>query len=194
KNHVRLAQFITGPLALVTNPVYIARSGLLRSIRLMAPEIGGRVMDVGCGTKPYEKLFSRATEYVGVDLAVSGHDHHDSKVDVFYDGKTLPFPSQSFDAVVCFQVLEHVFNIDELIVEMRRVLKPGGLLLVSLPLTWDEHEIPYDFARYTSFGIKHILSKHHFSVLKLEKTTTYFLTVFHMLIAYLHQHVIPKQK
>ena len=83
-------------------------------------------MDFGCGSKPYESLFVNAKKYIGIDVEVSGHNHKDSKVDVFYDGKTLPFADKSFDAVVCFEVLEHIFNPDEAITEIRRVLKGDG--------------------------------------------------------------------
>lgn len=129
---------------------------------------------------------------MGVDIEVSGHNHTDSKVDYFYDGKRLPFNDASFDAVVCFEVFEHVFNLDEVLAEIYRVLRPNGQILISIPFAWDEHEIPYDFARYTSFGITHILSKNNFEVVKLTKTTTYILAVFQMFIAYLFQFVLPK--
>ena len=140
----------------------------------------------------FESLFVNAKSYVGVDIELSGHNHKDSKVDYFYDGKKLPFNDASFDAIVCFEVLEHVFNIEEVLAEIYRVLKPNGQLLISIPFAWDEHEIPYDFARYTSFGITHILNINNFDVVKLIKTTTYILAVFQMLIAYLYQYALPK--
>jgi hypothetical protein len=59
---------------------------------------------------------------------------------------------------------------------------------------WEEHEQPYDFARYTSFAIDHLLSKHGFELIKLSKSTFYFQTVTQMLSAYVYQHVLPKNK
>lgn len=174
------------------SPVYIIRRGLFRSISKLAPTIEGDILDFGCGSKPYESLFVNSKSYTGVDIEASGHNHKDSKVDYFYDGKTLPFPDQSFDAVVCFEVFEHVFNIDEMLAEVSRVLKPNGKLLMSIPFAWDEHEAPYDFARYTSYGIKHLVNKSGFEVVSLEKTTTYVLAVFQMFAAYLFQHALPK--
>jgi SAM-dependent methyltransferase len=191
KTMLRRATFITSPMSVVVNPAYIIRNGIYQAILSMAPGIKGDVLDFGCGSKPYESLFVNAGSYVGVDVEVSGHNHQRSQVDVYYDGKTLPFPDNHFDAVVAFEVFEHVFSIDEVLGEIRRVLKPGGQILLTIPFAWDEHELPYDFARYTSFGIRHVLERNHFEVRDVRKTTTYFLAVSQMLIAYLAQHVFP---
>ena len=107
---------------------------------------------IGCGSKPYENLFVHADKYIGCDVEVSGHNHSDSKIDYFFDGKKLPFSDGTFDAVVSFEVFEHVFNLPEILTEINRVTKEKGTLLISIPFAYGEHEIPYDFARYTSFG------------------------------------------
>ena len=91
-------------------------------------------------------------------------------------------------------MFEHVFNIDEVLAEIKRVLKPGGKMLISIPFAWNEHEVPYDFARYTSYGIRHILREVGFEVIDMHKTTTYVLAVCQMFIAYLCQHVSPRNK
>jgi SAM-dependent methyltransferase len=194
RNRLRREWFLVTPISMVINPLYIIRNGLLEAISKIAPTITGDVLDFGCGSKPYESLFTHATSYTGVDIEVSGHDHKNSKVDVFYDGKTLPFPEQSFDAAVCFEVLEHVFNLEEVLAEIRRVLRPNGHLLLSIPFAWDEHEVPFDFARYTSYGIQHVITKNGFKVVELRKTTTYLLAVSQMMIAYLVQYVLPKDR
>jgi SAM-dependent methyltransferase len=192
KKRLRKEAFITTPLSIMTNPVYIIRRGLYKSILNIAPKINGDILDFGCGSKPYESLFQNAKSYIGVDIEVSGHNHKDSKIDCFYDGKSLPFRDDIFDAVVCFEVLEHVFNIEEVLAEIYRVLKPDGQLLISLPFAWNEHESPFDFARYTSYGITYIIQKNGFEVAELTKTTTWVLAASQMLIAYLAQHVLPK--
>jgi SAM-dependent methyltransferase len=200
KNRLKRELFLPTLLSVAISPIYIIRKGLHRQIQRLAPQFTGDVLDFGCGSKPYESLFVNAKSYVGVDIEVSGHSHErqtdnsfkDSKVDYFYDGKHLPFDDGKFDGIVAFEVFEHVFNIDEVIPEIRRVMKPGGLFLCSTPFAWDEHEEPYDFARYTSFGMRHILEKHGFEVLEIRKTTTYVLAVSQMFIAYLARHVAPK--
>ena len=151
------------------------------------------MLDFGCGSKPYASLFTTATDYSGVDIAASGHDHRSSHIDYFYDGRTLPFADGTWDAVVSFETLEHVFDPQRILSELHRVTRDGGQLLITVPFVWDEHEVPYDFARYSSFGLRHILEAAGFEVLQLHKTTTYFLTVAQMFIAYLHQYVFPRR-
>lgn len=174
--------------------MYFIRHGLHTNIASLAPRLSGRVLDFGCGSKPYESLFANARSYVGVDVQVSGHDHRTSTIDLFYDGHTLPFRDGEFDGAVAFEVFEHVFNIDEVLTELRRVLRPGGHLLISVPFAWDEHEIPFDFARYTSFGIRHVLERNGFEVLEMRKSTTYVLALCQIFIDYLRRYVLPRNR
>ena len=83
-------------IGMFINPFYISRSKIYKGIRSMAARIsGGNLLDVGCGMKPYESLFDVNT-YIGIDILTSGHDHLTSKVDVFFDGKNIPFDSGYF--------------------------------------------------------------------------------------------------
>ena len=176
-------------LGAIIHPFYIIRRRLARAIAGRAREIEGRVLDFGCGSQPYRTDFAHVADYVGVDVAVSGHSQTNSKVDIYYDGRTLPFPDASFDAVISFEVFEHVFNLDEILDEIRRVLKPGGKLLFSIPFAWDEHEQPFDYARYTSFGIRALLERRGYGDIEIEKTSTDVEAIGQLWIAYLHQHV-----
>ena len=189
---IKRQEFLPSAAGILVNPFYIIRKGLYDAISRIAPSISGRILDFGCGSKPYEALFSGATEYVGLDIAVSGHDHTDSKVDVYYDGTRIPFDEGAFDAVVAFEVFEHVFNIDEALQEVRRVVRPGGKLFFTVPFIWDEHEQPYDFGRYTSFGIEAVLKRNGFTGVQVYKTTTYYLAASQLMIAYVYQHLLPK--
>jgi SAM-dependent methyltransferase len=166
KKKLQKEAFAVSPISIIVNPFYIIRNGLYKAISKQAINLTGEILDFGCGKKPYEHLFVNAETYIGVDIKISGHDHKNSKVDKFYDGKILPFPDNSFDSVVSFEVFEHIFNIDEVLLEIRRVLKPNGQLLITIPFAWDEHEAPFDYARYTSFGIKNILEKNLFEISK----------------------------
>jgi SAM-dependent methyltransferase len=105
-----------------------------------------------------------------MDIEQSGHPHQSEHVDVFYDGRTFPFPDASFDGVVCNQVFEHVFNPHTFLSEIHRVLKADGMFLLTVPFVWDEHEQPYDYARYTSFGLEHLLQVHGFQMVAQRKT------------------------
>jgi len=143
-------------LGIFTNPFYIGRSKLFREIKKCAPVIGGRVLDVGCGQKPYQSLF-QSTEYIGLDVEESGHNHANEQIDVYYDGVQFPFENDSFDSVICNQVLEHIATPEITLSEIHRVLKPQSYVLLTVPFIADEHEQPFDFYRYSSFGIKHLL-------------------------------------
>ena len=193
KQAIDRERFFPGFFGLISNPLHISRRGLVMGVQRFAGQFSGAVLDFGCGSKPYRQLFSGCERYIGLDIAVSGHDHADSHVDVFYDGKIIPFQDGHFDGVVAFEVLEHVFTLDQTLKELHRVVRPGGLLLVSVPFGWDEHEAPYDFARYTSFGLAHVLTVAGFEVLETHKTNTFLLAVAQLFIEYLSKDVAPKK-
>lgn len=191
---LRRAQFQPTWLGALINPYFIGRSGLLKSLRRFAPEMRGSILDLGCGTKPYEELFSNATSYLGCDVEYSKTFYTDSKVDCVYDGKHLPFADKEFDCIVSFETFEHIFNLDEVMREIHRVTKPSGSLLISIPFGFPEHVEPYDFARYTSFGIQHILKQCGYEIVNVEKTSTCVLAIFQVYIDYLARHLAPRGK
>lgn len=180
-------------LGLLFNPFFIIRRGLYNGVSQFSDYMKGKLLDFGCGSKPYRELFN-VSEYIGTDIEVSGHDHRHETIDVYYDGKTLPFTDGSFDSVFSSEVFEHVFNLDQILSELYRILKPGGHMLITVPFVWDEHEIPYDFARYTSFGLKHILREKGFHIVQERKTSNYVETIFQMWAAYVYQHIFPRYK
>lgn len=185
---IRRQEFTPGLFGLFVNPFYFARRNLYRHVRALAPELSGKLLDVGCGRKPYREFFN-VTEYVGLDIENSGHNHTSEDIDVFYDGKTFPFENASFDAVICSQVLEHVFLPDAFLTEINRVLKKSGKMLLTVPFVWDEHEQPYDYARYTSFGVRALLERNGFSVIKQIKASCGFEAIFQMWNACLYSAV-----
>ena len=117
-----------------------------------------RVLDVGCGARPYQSFFAHC-EYVGVDVEVSGRPAEHKQPNAFFNGRDLPFEDASFDALLCTEVLEHATDPIFLGREMRRVLKPGGSILITVPFIWGEHETPYDFRRFSSFGMLRFLDE-----------------------------------
>jgi SAM-dependent methyltransferase len=171
KNYLLKEQFNPSLLGLFLNPFYFARKAIYKNIKAYSKNIKGMTLDIGCGSKPYEKLFL-SEKYIGMDIRTSGHDHANSFVDVFYDGAEIPFGNDYFDSIVCFEVLEHVFNPDVFLSEACRVLKSGGIAVFTVPFMWDEHEQPYDFARYSSFGLSHIFRKAGFTIVSGKKYVT----------------------
>ena len=181
-------------MSVFINPFYLIRKSLFKSIRKLAPKLSGKLLDFGCGSKPYKNLFVNTSEYIGLDIENDGHSHEKEDVDVYYVGKKVPFDDSSFDSVFCSEVLEHVFNLDEILLEIKRVLKKDGQALFTLPFAWNEHEIPNDFARYTSFGIKHILEKYDFEIIHFEKTSHFSVVVFQLFAEYMRGLLFTKNK
>ena len=182
--YLRRQSFQPSWLSLFFNPFYFIRRPLFTNIRELAPGLKGKLIDLGCGRKPYKNLF-RVSEYIGVDIETSGHDHRLSEVDVYYDGKKIPFEDNSFDSGFCSEVMEHVFNPDEIFSELHRVLKPGARLLLTVPFCWNEHEMPFDYARYTSVGLAHLLKKNGFSIVEMRKSGNFARVLWQMFILYI---------
>ena len=184
--------FNTTFAGILVNPYFLVRYNILKGIKKLSSDFnGGRLLDFGCGSKPYKSYF-KVDEYIGLDTDNSGHSHKNENIDILYDGKKIPFDDNSFDYIFSSEVLEHVFTIDEIMHELNRVLKNNGKMLITLPFVWNEHEQPYDFARYTSFGIKSILEKNGFEIVEFIKSTNFIETVFQMFTAYLYQSIVPK--
>jgi ubiquinone/menaquinone biosynthesis C-methylase UbiE len=133
-----------------------------------AQPAGSRVLDVGCGLRPYEPLFAHG-EYVGIDVPDSGREVEGKLADRWFDGRKIPYEDEEFDAVICTQVLEHAVDSDGLLAEMHRVLRRGGRLLVTVPFMWGEHETPYDFRRFSSFGIRAAAERAGFEQIYVER-------------------------
>ena len=173
-------------LSLFINPFYFIRKGLHNGIIKNRIHLHGEMLDFGCGRKPYKNLIS-VNKYVGVDIEVSGHPHKNSEVDVFYNGHSIPFPTNTFDSFLCSEVFEHLFNLEEIIMELHRVLKSGGKGLITVPFLWPEHETPYDFGRYTSFGMQALLEKNHFKVISMEKSGHFIECIFQLMAYYVNR-------
>lgn len=169
------------------HPYYIIRSGLKKAVVKHAGHLGGKLLDFGCGSKPYRSYFS-VEEYIGVDFENPGHPHDNEQIDVYYDGKSIPFEDGRFDSILCSEVFEHVFNLEEILEELHRVLKPGGKMMITCPFVWNEHEVPFDYARYTRFALEALLSKSGFQIVEYEKSGNFITTITQMMTLYAHHH------
>ncbi|MDP2181958.1 MAG: class I SAM-dependent methyltransferase [Actinomycetota bacterium] len=123
----------------------------------------GRVLDVGCGTKPYAEVFlSQGCEYVGLDVEDRGG------VDVVGTALDIPFDPESFDTVFSSQVLEHVRDPFRMLAECARVLRPGGYLILTAPFSWQIHEEPNDYFRFSEYGLRELSERAGLAVESIE--------------------------
>jgi SAM-dependent methyltransferase len=142
-------------------------------------EPGTRVLDAGAGEAPYRELFEHC-EYRTTDWSESVHPGA-QRADVIASLDALPLADGSFDAVLCTQVLEHVADPAVVLAELHRVLRPGGWLWLTVPLTWPLHEEPFDFFRYTPYGLTHLLEGAGFGGVHVAPRNGYFATVAQLL-------------
>ena len=162
---------------------------LERSLRAVAPHARGRLLDVGCGNKPYEAWFRPfVSAYIGVEHAATfarteaaGH----AGPDVVYGGPRLPFRDGVFDTVLSVQVLEHTPRPAVLVAEMARVLAPDGILILTAPFQFRLHEQPHDYFRYSPHGLRQLCEDAGLEVFATIAQGSLWSVVGHKLNSYL---------
>jgi SAM-dependent methyltransferase len=142
---------------------YIVLSHLYRWLRERAlPVTQGVMLDYGCGGQPYRALFtSRIARYIGADVAAAAGISLD--IECAPDSQ-LPLEECSIDTILANQTLEHVPDPDFYLAECSRLLRTDGILIITAPMQWRHHEVPYDYLRFTRFGLTRLLERHGFNI------------------------------
>ena len=108
---------------------------------------GDKVLDVGAGLSPYKHLILESGGiYTGIDSNVSADFKYDNKEIIKYDGINIPFEDNSFDWIICTEVLEHVESPFDFTKELYRV---GKNLFLTVPFSARFHYKPHDYFRFT---------------------------------------------
>lgn len=141
---------------------------------------GALVLDAGAGDAPYRSLFAHA-RYESADFLSSNRKY--AKPTYECDLVSIPVEDARFDFVVFNQVMEHLPEPGAVLAELFRVLKPSGKMIYTGPLFFEEHEQPYDFYRYTRFGVRHLFEKAGFAVERLDWLEGFFGTTGYALFA-----------
>lgn len=144
----------------------LVRESLFRSVLELRPIAAVNVLDVGCGQKRYQVLFEEAN-YIGIDIPDSNSEGN--KADIYADASSMPFADNSFDCVICTEVIEHVNSPDNVLKEIHRVIKNGGFLIISAPFIWPMHEEPRDFYRFSKFGLHYLLEQNGLKIVEERK-------------------------
>lgn len=158
--------------------------------------VSGRLLDVGCGTKPYRRLFAEnVTEHFGVDLRPERSANKELKsADIYCDiAGGLPFQEAEFDSILCTEVIEHVREPGALIKEMARVLKKGRYLVLTAPECWGLHEEPNDYYRYTRYGLEYLVESNGLRVISLQKKGGLYSVLGQRLSSALHYTLVENR-
>lgn len=142
--------------------LFIPRKLLRDAVRHFGAGLGGRMLDVGCGSQQYRK-FVACRHYVGIEWTL------DKRPPVVADVTRIPFGDHTFDSALCTEVLEHLPEPGRCLAEIHRVVKPGGTVFFTVPMTMYTHSEPFDFYRYTEYGLRYLLAKHGFEIVEVRR-------------------------
>jgi len=121
-----------------------------------------RVLDLGCGNSPYAALFPNRW---CLDL------RRKPGAAVVGDAHALPFAPGSFDLILSTEMLEHTIEPQRIVDEIRRVLRPGGRLLLTTRFAFPLHDVPGDYFRFTNYGLAHLFRNWSSASIEPEATT-----------------------
>jgi SAM-dependent methyltransferase len=132
------------------------------AVREFGSHLKGSMLDVGCGTQQYRK-FVKCRQYYGIEWSLA------KRPPLVADVTRIPFRDHAFDSALCTEVLEHLPEPGRCLDEIHRVVKPGGAVFFTVPMTMYTHSEPYDFYRYTEYGLRYLLEKHGFNIVELRR-------------------------
>jgi SAM-dependent methyltransferase len=126
------------------------------------------LLDYGCGGQTYRKLFEpKVTSYIEADVATAANINLDIEL---LSNQPVPLSDSSVDTILANQTLEHVPDTDFYLKECYRLLRSDGTLILSAPMQWRHHEVPYDFFRFTKYGLTEVLNRNGFELSQIAST------------------------
>lgn len=136
----------------------------------------GQFLDAGCGTQPFRSAVEgQVDRYLTFDIEARA-----GELDFTGDVQDMSaVPDTSIDSLLCSEVLEHVPHPDRAVGEFARVLRPGGVLFVTVPFLARLHEEPHDYFRYTRYGLRRLLDEGGFDVDEIVETGSLFSFLGH---------------
>ena len=163
---------------------YFVRTRLESAIASQTSRAKGVFLDVGCGVKPYEKVFgSFVDKYYGIEYSPES-GYRGNRADVAGDASEMPFADESFDTILCTEVMEHVMHPEKVVAEFARILKPGGRAIVTVPFFYPIHDT-FDFFRYTDQGMAVIMKRYGLEIEEIRPLSGTGVTLAIMLNLYI---------
>lgn len=156
------SDLLSSPRRRFFSPVYYGQYRV--TLPLVRQFARGRLLDLGCGDSPYKDEFiDCVTKYDTLDFFP-----RNSNITYLSDIQNMPaVPSEGYDSAICLEVLEHIPDPFRAAREIYRILAPGGVLIASVPHLSRLHDEPYDYYRYTKYGITHVLEQAGFTIIHL---------------------------
>ncbi len=144
------------------HPRYISTRYLRAAMAEASAYAQGVLLDAGSGLSPYRDLFhGRIERYVRFDWPQSWNE---APPDLIADAQQLPFRDGSVDTILATELIEHLPRPQQFLQEAKRLLRTGGVLIVSAPFMEPVHEEPRDFRRFTEYGLRAIVEENGFVV------------------------------
>jgi len=157
--------------------------------RVSATYARGKLVDIGCGTRPYEPLFLPHVEsYFGVDWEGAADQHYGAATlaDLYADCTDTKLVAESFDTLLSTQVMEHIYDTGAFLRECNRLLKKGGVGIFSVPFVWETHAEPYDYYRFTRYALENMFRDHGFVVESINPVGGVYATLTQLKIVSLY--------
>lgn len=146
----------------------------------------GRMVDIGCGVKPYERMMRPyVEEHVGLDREQPFNVK--ARVDMIGTAYEIPVEDGYFDCALSTAALEHLAEPELALRECFRVLRPGGKVIYTVPLIWHIHSAPWDYFRFTKYGLEHLFEKVGFRIVKVDALAGFWVTVGQLSVYYLYR-------
>ena len=136
-----------------------------------------RVLDVGSGDGVNEQ-YVIPRHYIALDYPSDPQDRPlgTKHPDLWGDAQKLPFKDRSFDTVLLTEVLEHVPGSHAVLAEIHRVLIPGGTMVLTVPQSYRIHEAPFDYWRFTKYGLEYLFKANGFKVISISPSCDSYVT------------------
>lgn len=152
---------------------------LTEQIKSFAGHVRGKVLDIGAGGFARYQSYFRYEQYIKMDISVM------KDAEIVASAESIPFKDGSFDSIICTQVFEHLRSPDSAAGEIYRILKKDGHCIITAPQTNELHEEPYDYYRYTQFGLMKLFAGYGFTIIECAQRGGFFATIAQLKIRYL---------
>ena len=154
-----------------------------KALKSQAVRTGGNLIDIGCGAKPHERLFTPYVDnYFGLEYSPDS-GYRGNRADIAADAGNLPFDDESFETVLCTEVLEHIADPEKVIAEIARIVKPGGMVITTAPFVYPKHD-KFDYFRYTSDGLAAMMKRNGLEIEEVRALSGTGLTLAVMINIY----------